>query len=128
MHGQPVEDPYLAACRRVLLETVGVGLYFVMRPRRRAHGMCLLFMLLVWSVIQQCVRITWLLSIGLGCLSFAIRHPDFVLEIGPYLMRERAQGTPARHGGWSLFAWATWCLPVVITSLLVEWSCPSPSV
>ena len=43
MHGQPVEDPYLAACRRVLLETVGVGLYFVMRPRRRAHGMCLLY-------------------------------------------------------------------------------------
>ena len=127
MHGQPVEDPYLAACRRVLLETVGVGLYFVMRPRRRAHGMCLLFMLLVWFVIQQWARVTWLLSIGLGCLSFAFHHPGFVLEIGPYIMRERAQGTPARHGGWSeplsplriQGAWATWCLPVVITSLLV---------
>ena len=118
MHGKP-QDSYLAACRRVLLETVGVGLYFVMRPRRRAHGMCLLFMLLVWFVIQQWARVTWLLSIGLGCLSFAFHHPGFVLEIGPYIMRERAQGTPARHGGWSLFAWATWCLPVVITSLLV---------
>ena len=32
MHeGKPVEDPYLAACRRVLLETIGVGLYFAMR-------------------------------------------------------------------------------------------------
>ena len=34
------EDPYLAACRRILLETIGVGLYFAMRRgRRRAHGM-----------------------------------------------------------------------------------------
>ena len=62
------DDPYLAACRRVLLETVGVGLYFAMRRgRRRAHGMRLLFILLVWFVIQ-CARVTWLLS----CLSFAV--------------------------------------------------------
>ena len=126
MHGKP-QDSYLAACRRVLLETVGVGLYFVMRPRRRAHGMCLLFMLLVWFVIQQWARVTWLLSIGLGCLSFAFHHPGFVLEIGPYIMRERASGASAGHGGRSeplsplriQGAWATWCLPVVITSSLV---------
>ena len=126
MHGKP-QDSYLAACRRVLLETVGVGLYFVMRPRRRAHGMCLLFMLLVWSVIQQCARVTWLLSIGLGCLSFAIHHPDLVLKIGLYILRERASGASSGHGGRSeplsplriQGAWATWCLPVVITSLLV---------
>ena len=62
------KDPYLAACRRVLLETIGVGLYFAMRRGRcRAHGMRLLFILLVWFVIQ-CARVTWLLS----CLSFAV--------------------------------------------------------
>ena len=62
------DDPYLAACRRVLLETIGVGLYFAMRRgRRRVHGMRLLFILLVWFVIQ-CARVTWLLS----CLSFAV--------------------------------------------------------
>ena len=76
MHGKP-QDSYLAACRRVLLETVGVGLHFVMRPRRRAHGMCLLFMLLVWFVIQQWARVTWLLSIGLGCLSLTFQIIGF---------------------------------------------------
>ena len=121
------KDSYLAACRRVLLETVGVGLYFAMRPRHRAHGMSLLFMLLVWFVIQQCARVTWLLPIGLGCLDFAFHHPDLVLKIGLYIMRERAPGAPTRHGGRSESlspfciqgAWATWCLPVVIVSLLV---------
>ena len=45
-----------------------MGLYFAMRRgRRRVHGMRLLFILLVWFVIQ-CARVTWLLS----CLSFAV--------------------------------------------------------
>ena len=71
------EDPYLAACRRVLLETIGVGLYFAMRRGRcRAHGMCLMFILLVWFVIRQCARVTWLLS----CLGFAV---SLALLLGP---------------------------------------------
>ena len=98
--GKP-QDSYLAACRRVLLETVGVGLYLAMRPRRRAHGMSLLFMLLVWFVIQQCARVTWLLSIGLGCLSFAIHHPEhLVLKIGLYIMRERAPASRRSCSSW----------------------------
>ena len=39
------EKMALSPFKLVLLETVGVGLYFAMRPRRRAHGMKLLFML-----------------------------------------------------------------------------------